>query len=82
LVGNSSSGIREASYFGTPVVNIGQRQQGRERGPNVVDVGYDVDEIRGAVESQSEHGRYPSSDLYGDGAAGWRIAHLLGEWNP
>lgn len=82
LVGNSSSGIREASYFGTPVVNIGQRQQGRERGANVVDVGYDVDEIKEAVEAQIEHGRYPSSNLYGDGQAGWRIAQILAEWNP
>src|SRR3990167_9276545 len=41
LVGNSSAGIRECSYLGVPVVNIGTRQQGRERGPNVVDVPYD-----------------------------------------
>ena len=37
LVGNSSSGLIEASYFGTPVVNIGVRQQGREKSKNVFD---------------------------------------------
>ncbi|MCG8459594.1 MAG: UDP-N-acetylglucosamine 2-epimerase, partial [Holophagales bacterium] len=41
LVGNSSVGIREASFLGVPVVNIGNRQQGRDRGANVIDVGHD-----------------------------------------
>jgi len=40
LVGNSSSGIIEASFFKKPVVNIGTRQQFRESGPNVIDVKY------------------------------------------
>tara|TARA_Y100000310_G_scaffold145356_1_gene144688 strand:- start:462 stop:1463 length:1002 start_codon:yes stop_codon:yes gene_type:complete len=80
LIGNSSSGIREASYFGTPVVNIGQRQQGRERGPNVIDVGYDFKEIEYMLEAQLEHGRYKSSTLYGDGHAGARIAERITEW--
>ena len=80
LVGNSSAGIREASYFGTPVVNIGQRQQGRERGPNVLDVGYDIDEIRAAMEKQIAHGPYESSDLYGKGDAGPEIARRVAEW--
>ena len=41
LVGNSSSAIREGAFIGTPAVNIGPRQEGRDRGPNVIDVGYD-----------------------------------------
>lgn len=77
LIGNSSVGIRETSYLGVPVVNIGNRQIGRERGPNVRDVGYDRAEIRAAVEQQIAHGRYPTSAIYGDGSAGQRIADLL-----
>ncbi len=79
LVGNSSVGIRESSFLGIPVVNIGSRQQGRERGPNVVDVEHRRQEIAAAIESQLAHGRYPSSPLYGDGAAGERIAQRLAE---
>ena len=45
LVGNSSVGIRESSHLGVPVVNIGSRQSGRERGPNVIDVGCDREAI-------------------------------------
>ena len=45
ILGNSSSGIRESAFLGTPSVNIGSRQHGRERGKNVVDVGYDNSEI-------------------------------------
>jgi UDP-hydrolysing UDP-N-acetyl-D-glucosamine 2-epimerase len=77
LVGNSSVGIRESSYLGVPVVNIGSRQQGRERGQNVIDVGYKRDEIANAIRAHLTHGRYRSNNLYGDGAAGGRIADLL-----
>jgi UDP-hydrolysing UDP-N-acetyl-D-glucosamine 2-epimerase len=58
LVGNSSSGIKEAAYFGTPVVNIGRRQQGRMRGPNIMDVDYDMQSIKSAIEGQIARGRY------------------------
>jgi UDP-hydrolysing UDP-N-acetyl-D-glucosamine 2-epimerase len=61
VVGNSSSGIREGSFLGVPHVNVGTRQQGRERGENVIDVGYDAGEIVAAVEQQLETGRYPRS---------------------
>jgi len=77
LVGNSSVGIRESSYLGLPVVNIGNRQSGRARGPNVIDVGYQREEIKAAVLHQLANGPYPSHSLYGDGRAGERIADLL-----
>lgn len=80
LVGNSSVGIRECSFLGVPVVNIGTRQQGRERGPNVVNVPHDRERIADAVEAQIKHGPYESSHLYGDGKAGERIAKALLEW--
>ena len=79
VVGNSSAPIREGAFIGVPAVNIGTRQHGRDRGPNVVDVGYNRGEIAAAVRSQMRHGRYPSNNLYGDGKAGGRIASVLAE---
>jgi UDP-hydrolysing UDP-N-acetyl-D-glucosamine 2-epimerase len=77
LVGNSSVGIRESSYLGIPVVNIGNRQTGRDRGENVIDVDNKMGEIISAIQTQVEKGNTPSSTLYGDGEAGKRIAELL-----
>lgn len=77
LIGNSSAGIREASYLGTPVVNVGSRQYGRERAGNVVDVPHEAQAIADAITRQVEHGRYPSSTLYGQGNSGTRIAEVL-----
>jgi UDP-hydrolysing UDP-N-acetyl-D-glucosamine 2-epimerase len=77
LVGNSSVGIRESSYLGVPVVNIGNRQAGRDRGPNVIDASYDSGAIVHAIERHLANGRYASTDLYGDGKAGPRTAELL-----
>jgi UDP-hydrolysing UDP-N-acetyl-D-glucosamine 2-epimerase len=77
LVGNSSVGIRECSYLGVPVVNIGSRQTGRDRGRNVQDVGYDRRAILDAIGARVAGGRFPSDPLYGDGRAGARIAELL-----
>lgn len=77
LIGNSSSAIREGAFLGVPSVNIGTRQTGRERGPNVIDTGYDGAEILQAIKKQLAHGRYESCKIYGDGKAGDRIAELL-----
>ena len=77
LVGNSSSGIREGAYLGTPVVNVGTRQTGRVRGRNVIDVGNDRMEIADAIARQLAHGRYPLDPIYGDGRAGARIADAI-----
>ena len=77
LVGNSSSGIREGAFLGVPCVNIGSRQRGRERAANVVDVPHNGDAIFHAISRQIAHGRYPTSELFGDGKAGRRIADIL-----
>ncbi|WP_027178980.1 UDP-N-acetylglucosamine 2-epimerase [Maridesulfovibrio bastinii] len=77
LVGNSSAGIRESSFLGVPVVNIGTRQNGRQRGKNVVDVNYDKQQISEAIKRQFNHGRYEQSFIYGDGKSGKRIAETL-----
>lgn len=82
LVGNSSVGIRECSYLGVPVVNIGRRQEGRERASNVRDVAYEQREILLALREQVDRARYPQSRLYGDGVAGERISDVLAVVTP
>lgn len=77
LIGNSSVGIRECSYLGIPVVNIGSRQVGRDRGNNVIDVEYDSDAIANAIRAQIQHGHYPKNTVYGGGCAGEIIANFL-----
>lgn len=64
LVGNSSAGIKECSYLGIPVVNIGTRQQGRLRSKNVLDVGYDKAETLKGIKHQISRPRFPASNLY------------------
>jgi UDP-hydrolysing UDP-N-acetyl-D-glucosamine 2-epimerase len=77
IVGNSSVAIRECAYLGTPAVNIGWRQQGRDRAQNVMDVDHSQAAIVGAIEAQIAHGKYPSDPLYGDGTAGQKMADIL-----
>lgn len=77
LVGNSSAGIRESAYLGTPVVNVGTRQRHRERAENVVDADHNELEIYRRIREQSETVRYPRSRLYGDGHAADRILEAL-----
>lgn len=76
-VGNSSSFIREAAYLGVPSVIVGDRQQGREHGRNVVFASYDRDHIAAQVCAQVDHGRYEPDYLFGRGDAGQRIAAEL-----
>jgi UDP-hydrolysing UDP-N-acetyl-D-glucosamine 2-epimerase len=78
-LGNSSAPLREGAYVGVPTVNIGTRQQGRDRADNVMDADYERRAIVVAVKTQLAHGRYPSNHLYGDGGAGERIAKILAE---
>ena len=77
MIGNSSSGLREAAYLGTPSVNIGSRQRGRDRAQNVIDVPHNAEAIYRAIERQIAHGRYPRSLMFGDGSSGKRIADIL-----
>jgi UDP-N-acetylglucosamine 2-epimerase len=77
IVGNSSVAIRECSYLGVPAVNIGSRQQGRERGANVIDVDHHRDDIAAAIRRHLKNGRPAPDHLYGDGRAGGRIADCL-----
>ena len=78
-VGNSSSFVRDGSFFGTPVVLIGNRQHGRERDVHVSQVPTKAAAIERAIETQLAHGRYAASTLYGDGEVSQRIATALVE---
>jgi UDP-N-acetylglucosamine 2-epimerase len=80
IVGNSSSGIRESAFLGVPAVNIGSRQNGRERGDNVIDVSHSAFDIKDAILRQIEHGRYESLEIYGAGNAGQQIAEVLADY--
>jgi UDP-hydrolysing UDP-N-acetyl-D-glucosamine 2-epimerase len=79
LIGNSSVGIRECAYLGVPVINIGSRQNRRDRGNNVIDVNYSKEEISQAIHSHLMDGTILSSDIYGGGNAGKEIAKLLAD---
>ena len=77
LVGNSSSGIVEAASFGTPVVNVGDRQEGRERNANTQDVPVDSVAIRHALQVTRRWPRHRRDNVYGDGSTHVRVADLL-----
>jgi len=82
LVGNSSSGIREGAFIGTPVINIGTRQNKRLRAENVIQVDYKSTDIVNGIKKQIMHGKYISSKIYGDGSAGKQIAEILVNAEP
>jgi UDP-N-acetylglucosamine 2-epimerase len=80
MVGNSSSGIIEAASFGTPVVDVGPRQAGRERSGNVTNVPFDAAKVRAALSDAWNNGRPRRSrarNVYGGDGAGRRIAAAL-----
>jgi len=77
LIGNSSVGIRECSYLGVPVVNIGTRQNRRQRGSNVFDTTYNKEAIKSAISDRISTNSIKSEVIYGDGNSGKRIADIL-----
>lgn len=77
MAGNSSAGIIEAASFGTPVLNVGPRQNLRERNTNIVDVPAGGPAMAEGLARLLAHGRFPLQNVYGDGRAGERIARLL-----
>lgn len=79
LIGNSSVGIRECSYLAVPVVNIGTRQNRRERGSNVLDVSYDKTEIIEGVKERINSDTIQEEFIYGNGESGTKIANVLAE---
>jgi UDP-N-acetylglucosamine 2-epimerase (non-hydrolysing)/GDP/UDP-N,N'-diacetylbacillosamine 2-epimerase (hydrolysing) len=81
MVGNSSSGIMEAASFALPVVNVGMRQQGRERARNIIDAPAETSAICAALTEALDPafrtGLRGMSNPYGDGTAAVRIANVL-----
>ncbi|QWG36139.1 UDP-N-acetylglucosamine 2-epimerase [Bacillus mycoides] len=82
MVGNSSSAIMEAPSFGVPAINVGSRQQGRERGINIIDVDYDRDEIINAINKALSNQEFINKvklnyNPYGDGNTGEKIVEIL-----
>ena len=82
MVGNSSSGIIEAPSFHLPVVNIGLRQEGRERSQNVIDIGHDKGQIKRAINKALYDKKFREKvgwckNPYGDGKASERIVRIL-----
>jgi UDP-hydrolysing UDP-N-acetyl-D-glucosamine 2-epimerase len=81
LVGNSSSGIMESGSFALPTVNIGLRQQGRERARNILDAPPDPAEIREklavACSEAFRRSLAGMENLYGDGHAAEKIVEVL-----
>src|SRR5262249_50819763 len=80
--GNSSSFVRDASYFGTPVVLVGDRQEGRETDQHVLPVTPSEAEVAAAIRLQLARGRYAPSTLYGDGYVAERVAAALVQLSP
>jgi UDP-hydrolysing UDP-N-acetyl-D-glucosamine 2-epimerase len=81
-VGNSSSFVRDSSFFGTPIVLVGDRQEGRESAENVVTVPPIAERIAAAVQAQLEHGPFAPSTLYGDGFVSEALANALATIDP
>ena len=81
IIGNSSSGIMEAASFALPAVNIGMRQQGRERAANIIDTPAEtraiLDAIRRAVDPAFRNSLRGMVNPYGDGDAAAKIAEVL-----
>ncbi|WP_298916287.1 UDP-N-acetylglucosamine 2-epimerase [uncultured Algimonas sp.] len=77
MLGNSSSGIIEAASAGLPVVNIGDRQAGRERSANIVDTYGRIENIRAALTEALSRRGTDFRNVYGDGKAGTVIADAI-----
>lgn len=76
MVGNSSAGIREAPYYGIPVVNIGTRQQNRALHQDIINCGYSKSEIISAIELAAIS-QFEKEDLYGKGSSDKMFLEVL-----
>lgn len=81
-VGNSSSFIREGSFLGTPCVLIGERQNKRELGKNVIKSKIEKNEILRKINIQINNKKIKKTKLYGDGNASKKISKLIYKLRP
>jgi UDP-N-acetylglucosamine 2-epimerase (hydrolysing) len=93
IIGNSSAGIREAPYYGIPIINIGTRQQNRSLHADIINVSYDEDDIMAALKSIDSHKVVRNSTGFGSGNSAllflnsllekdiWKINHQKQFWD-
>jgi UDP-N-acetylglucosamine 2-epimerase (hydrolysing) len=67
IIGNSSAGIREAPYYGIPIINIGTRQQNRTLNADIINVDYQKENIIKALHSVIDHKTSPTANDFGKG---------------
>ncbi len=67
IIGNSSAGIREAPYYGIPIINIGTRQQNRAVHADIINVNYETENILGALQLIDTHKVAPADESFGNG---------------
>ncbi|HSG64231.1 MAG TPA: UDP-N-acetylglucosamine 2-epimerase, partial [Gammaproteobacteria bacterium] len=83
MLGNSSSGIMETPSLALPTINIGMRQQGRERARNIIDVAADgaaiLDAVRRGLDPSYRASLEGMQNPYGDGRAAERIVRVLAQ---
>lgn len=79
LIGNSSSGIIEASYFNIPVVNIGMRQDGRESGNNIIHTNNNTNSITNGIKKALDlkNKKFKMNKIYGNGKSAKKIISIL-----
>jgi len=84
IIGNSSAGIREAPYYGLPIINIGTRQQNRAVHTDIINVDYTTKSITAALEIIDSHKVQKTSNDFGKGnSAQLFLKSLLNQdiWN-
>lgn len=67
IIGNSSAGVREAPYYGLPIINIGTRQQNRALHADIINVGYEMESIAAALNIIDKHKVQPTTEDFGKG---------------
>jgi UDP-N-acetylglucosamine 2-epimerase (hydrolysing) len=78
IIGNSSSGVRESSYFGVPAINLGTRQKGRSESKNIVNCDYDVILINDIINNNYGK-RFKATEEFGEGGSGSKFKKVLSD---
>jgi UDP-N-acetylglucosamine 2-epimerase (hydrolysing) len=78
IIGNSSSGVRESSYFGVPAINLGTRQKGRSDSKNIINCDYDFIQINDII-NKNYGKRFESTEEFGEGESGSKFKKVLSD---